>query len=68
MDVTIGALDDPALAQPIIRLARALRITWMDDLSNLPTGSQTLEAVEHEKIVSYQHPDFDTAAWPRSDV
>ena len=68
MDVTIGALDEPAPAQPVIQLARALRITWMDDLSNPPARSQTLEAVEQEKIVSYQHPDFDTAAWPRSDV
>ena len=68
MDVTIGALDNPALAQPIIRLACALRITWVDDLSNPPARSQTLEAVEQEKIVSYQHPDSDAAAWPRSDV
>ena len=68
MDVTIGALDDPAPAQPVIQLGDASRITWVDDLPNLPAGSQTLEAVEHEKIVSYQHPDFDTAAWPRSDV
>ena len=68
MDVTIGALDDPALAQPVIQLARASRITWVDDLPNLPAESQTLEAIEHAKIVSYQHPDFDTAAWPRSDT
>ena len=65
MDVTIGALDDPALAQPVIRLARASRITWMGDLPNLPAESQTLEAAEHAK---HQQADYDTAAWPRSDV
>ena len=68
MDLTIGALDDAALAQPVIQLARASRITWVDDLPNLPAGSQTLEPVVQEKIVSYQYPDLDTAAWPRSDV
>ena len=65
MDLTIGALDDPALAQPVIRLARASRITWVDDPPNLPAESQTLEAAEHAK---HQQADYDTAAWPRSDV
>ena len=68
MDVAIGVLDDPALAQPVIQLARASRLTWVDDLAGLPWKWEALETAEHATIVSYQHPDFDTAAWPRSDV
>ena len=68
VDVAIGALDDPALAQPVIQLARASRLTWVDDLASLPWEWEALETAEHATIVSYQHPDFDTAAWSRSDV
>ena len=68
VDVAIGALDDPALAQPVIQLARASRLSWVDDLAGLPREWEALETAEHATIVSHQHPDFDTAAWPRSDV
>ena len=68
VDVAIGALDDPALAQPVIQLARASRLTWVDDLASLPWEWEALETAEHATIVSHQHPDFDTAAWLRSDT
>ncbi len=68
MDVAIGVLDDPALAQPVIQLARASRLTWVDDLASLPAESEVLEIAEHATIVSYQHPDYDMAAWPPADI
>ncbi len=68
VDVAIGALDDPALAQPVIQLARASRLTWVDDLASLPWEWEAVETAEHAKILSRQHPDHDTAAWSRSDV
>ena len=66
VDVAIGALDDPVLAQPAIQLARTSRFAWVDDLASLPLESEALEAAEHATIVSHQHPDHDTAAWPLS--
>ena len=56
VDVAIGALDDPALAQPVIQLARASRLIWVDDLASLPWGWEAVETAEHAKIVSRQHP------------
>ncbi len=67
VDVAIGALDDPARAQPAIQLARTSRLAWVDDLASLPLESEACEAAEHVTIVSFQHPDNDTATWPPSD-
>ena len=67
VDMAIGALGDPARAQPAIQLARTSRLAWVDDLANLPLESEALEAAEYATIVSFQHPDKDTAASPLSD-
>ena len=52
----------------MIQLACASRLTWVDDLASLPAESEVLEIAEHATIVSRQHPDHDTAAWPRADT
>lgn len=64
--VTIGSLDDPAAARPEFQLDPGGRVPYVDDLHNLPrpSGGEAEKADAHlAKIVSYQHPDHDTAEW-----
>jgi len=70
VELALGAFDDPAALPPIIQMGLEARMPFLADLAGLPTRS----AVEEEKVagfyasvVSFQHPDHDTAAWPPAD-
>lgn len=59
----IGALDDPALAAPTMQVNPADKQLFTDGLAALPTrqdgaGSE-MDDVKR-RIVSHQHPDYDT--------
>ena len=67
IDVAIAAFDDPAALAPAIELDRAHRIPWVDTLGLLPVpeGDEIAsKAAWYAGIVSHQHPDHDTGAWP----
>ena len=66
-NVAIGALDDPGAAVPVIQLALSERPPWVADLGSLPeeTAQERKETdAYYARIVSFQHPDHDTAHWP----
>jgi hypothetical protein len=67
IDVTIGSLDDPAPYGPQIQLGSPHKLPWADSLAALPDWAEThraqVEAYQSD-LVSYQHPDHETAAWP----
>ena len=70
-NVAIGALDDPNTAVPVIQLALSERLPWVEDLASLPgEAAQEREETEayYARIVSFQHPDHDTARWPESMI
>lgn len=65
--VAAGAFDDPSLLPPVVQYGTEGKIGFVDTLHLLP-GHRTEEDAEQApfvlELVSYQHPDHDTAAWP----
>ena len=60
--LAIGALDDPAAAQPTEQLGSPNKVAWVDALVELPTHEPTEPRAQAHlvSIVSLQHPDHDT--------
>ena len=67
IELAIGAFDDPTRAAPAIQVNPSDKLPFVDELPALHTRSAT-EDPEQEafnvSVMSYQHPDHDTAAWP----
>ncbi len=67
MAIAAGAFDDPAALPPVTQFGTEAKIGFVDHLHELP-GHPTEEDLEQapflSDVVSYQHPDHDTAAWP----
>jgi hypothetical protein len=66
VELAIGALDTPALAAPTIQVNPADKQPFVDELAALPTRPDGAEPEMEEfkvSVVSYQHPDHDTAEW-----
>lgn len=65
VEVAIAAFDDPTLAAPAIQVNPADKLPFTDALPSLPTRTEDAEqAAFNASVVSYQHPDHDTAVWP----
>jgi hypothetical protein len=66
-ELAIGAFDDPTPLRPVIQMEHGQRLPWFEDLAGLPTrtpAEQADYAGWASSIVSNQHPDHDTDAWP----
>jgi hypothetical protein len=64
IDVMAGSLDEPEKAAPSHEVGREGKLSWVAHLAGLP-GKTTLESMGAErlaKVISYQHPDYDTGA------
>jgi hypothetical protein len=65
--LAIGAFDDPSGLAPIIQWGIESKLPYVDHVPELP-GEDTMadqEAADFlATLVSYQHPDHDTEAWP----
>jgi hypothetical protein len=67
IEVAVGALDDPSVAAPTIQVNPADKQPFFDALCALPTRPDGAESAMEDfkaRVVNYQHPDRDTAAWP----
>jgi hypothetical protein len=69
INVALGSLDDPAQIRPEIQYGVEGRLPWFDTLTALPGDTTTEEDVPdlagRIASTSHQHPDHDTAVWPR---
>src|SRR5258707_7517809 len=66
IELAIGAFDDPTVAAPVIQVIPAEKQPFADGLPALPTrsaGGEPIAEAFQRRIVSYQHPDHDTAVW-----
>ena len=68
VDVSIGSLDDPSAARPLIQYGLEARLPWLDQLDGLP-GKHTGQSEKQERLrliagSNHQHPDHDTADCP----
>ena len=66
--LAIGAFDEPADITPKLQWGLEAKLPYVDSVPALP-GHDTLTdenaAPFLKTLVSYQHPDHDTEAWPR---
>ncbi len=66
-EVSIGSLDNPELAAPVLHLNPADKLSFVDTLHQLPTrhdGDEPKVDAFKAGIVNFQHPDHDTQEWP----
>jgi hypothetical protein len=68
IDVSIGSLDDPSAAKPVIQYGLEARLPWLGELDGL-FGRTTAEDDPEGRLAliqrtNHQHPDHDTAKWP----
>ena len=69
-EVSIGSLDNPELAPPTIQVNIVDRVSFHDQLADLPVRNASDNAQVAEfmsDIVGHQHPDHDTDTWPPED-
>jgi hypothetical protein len=67
LELAIGAFDNPVLAAPAIQVNPADKLPFTDDLPKLhmrAVGENPKQDAFNAAVVSYQHPDHDTAVWP----
>ena len=66
VELSIAAFDDPERAAPVIQVNLEGKLAFVDHLSELPAMTDPPAAWVAFKaaVVSRQHPDHDTDAWP----
>ncbi|MFN3512670.1 MAG: GFA family protein [Phenylobacterium sp.] len=66
-NLAIGAFDNPAAIVPTLQIGLESKLPYVDSLADLPHRPQR-EAEKladfYAAVVSRQHPDHDTEAWP----
>ncbi len=67
IDLAIAAFDDAAAIRPVVQMAVESALPWVAEVASLPLKEPAEEAkmqAYYASIVSHQHPDHDTEAWP----
>ena len=67
VELAIGAFDHPELLEPQVQVNHAKRLPWIDHLFEKPDATTSEMADYFAAIISFQHPDHDTAEWPPKD-
>jgi len=64
--VAIGAFDRAGDIRPVEQLASTSQVPYFAELAALPVHAEDAPdaAAYLARVVSYQHPDHDTEAWP----
>jgi hypothetical protein len=65
IDLAIGTFDDRSDLAPQIQMNTGSAIPWVEHIFEAPKRSAADDAKrQQEAIISFQHPDHDTEAWP----
>ena len=67
INIAIGAFDHPQTIVPALQVGTESRLPYVNDLAHLPVRApEEVEKVAdfYASIISHQHPDHDTEAWP----
>ena len=66
VELAIGAFDDPSVAAPTVQVNLNDKLPFFDGLTTLPLRLHVPAGLGEKRagLVSYQHPDHDTAVWP----
>lgn len=65
IDLAVCAFDEPAALAPQVQLRVGAALPWAAAVSGLPVADGPQVAAHDAGVVAYQHPDHDTAEWPR---
>jgi hypothetical protein len=66
IEIAVGAFDDPNVVPPVVQVNPADKLAFFDGLCSLPTRAPGVEPKQdsfNASVVSFQHPDHDTAEW-----
>ncbi len=64
-EVSAGSLDDPSFGEPEKQINVGAKLPVYDRLPDIPHHTNLQgEAAFNASVVTYQHPDHDTADWP----
>jgi hypothetical protein len=66
-ELAVGTFDDPTVVAPTIQVNPVDKLSFFDRICTLPTrsaGAEPKAEAIKASVVSYQHPDRDTAEWP----
>ena len=66
IELLTGAFDEPQRVAPTFETGKESKLGWLSAIASFP-GTSTLDntgAAKLADIISYQHPDHDTADWP----
>lgn len=64
IDIAVGAFDERDDLAPTIQLNHQYRLPWVETIFEQPVHDDPNYYTRQETIISFQHPDHDTAAWP----
>ena len=70
IEIAVGAFDDPNVVRPTIQLNPSDKVIFFDGICTLPMrpdGAEPQAEAFKASVVSFQHPDHDTAKWPAGD-
>ncbi len=64
LEIAIGAFDDRSDLAPQIQVNYAARLPWVETIFEQPVLEDPDYYARQEAIISFQHPDHETSAWP----
>ena len=64
IEVAIGSFDNRDDLMPKIQVNYASRLPWVEAIFDQPKREDGEDHAKQESIISFQHPDHETAAWP----
>lgn len=64
-ELAVGTFDDRADLTPQIQVNYGSRIPWVEQIFDTPRRDEADDFARQEAIISFQHPDHETAVWPR---
>jgi len=64
LELAIGAFDDRSDLAPQIQVNFSARLPWVETIFDQPVHDDADYYSRQEEIISFQHPDHDTDAWP----
>lgn len=68
IEIAIGAFDDRSDLAPQIQVNHASRLPWVDRIFETPALEDAEYYQRQEQIISFQHPDHETTAWPEQGL
>jgi hypothetical protein len=64
LEMAIGSFDDRSDLAPRVQVNHAARLPWVETIFAQPVLDNADYYMRQERIISFQHPDHESPAWP----